>query len=212
VTHHDALTREVIFNERFHAFSRYWGFEPQACAPYRPRTKGKDENGVGYVKKNALAGRCFDSWAAFESHLDRWMREISDTRVHGTTGEAPIVRFLRDEAGALKPHPGKPPFRQVRDLVRRVQADCCIEVDRVAYSVPWRLIGERVSVAISDARVRITHAGRVVAEHGEGAARDRVCDQTHFAGVGARRAVLPAAPAALLRPLDEYEAIAGGRW
>ena len=56
VVRHDAVTREVVFNERLHAFARYWGFRPRACAPYRARTKGKDENGVGYVKKNAIAG------------------------------------------------------------------------------------------------------------------------------------------------------------
>ena len=26
VEHHDAATREVCFNERLHAFARYWGF------------------------------------------------------------------------------------------------------------------------------------------------------------------------------------------
>jgi len=213
VDHHDAATREVTLNARFHAFSRYWGFTPRACAPYRPRTKGKDENGVSYVKKNAVAGRRFDSLAQFEGHLERWMREISDTRMHGTTGEAPILRFLRDEASALQPYPNKPPFRQTRDLVRRVQADCCVEVDRVAYSVPWRLIGERVAVTISDGRVRITHAGRIVAEHGEGLARERVCDREHFKDVGhVRRADIATTPAALLRPLEEYEAVAGGCW
>jgi transposase len=60
VEHHDAVTREVRFNARLHAFARYWGFTPRACAPYRARTKGKDERGVGYVKKNAIAGRRFD--------------------------------------------------------------------------------------------------------------------------------------------------------
>jgi len=203
----------VTFNSTFLAFARHWGFCPRACAPYRARTKGKTENGVGYVKKNAVAGRRFDSLAQFEGHLERWMREISDTRVHGTTGEAPILRFLRDEASALQPYPDKPPFRQARDLVRRVQADCCVEVDRVAYSVPWRLIGERVAVTISDGRVRITHAGRIVAEHGEGLARERVCDREHFKDIGrVRRADIAATPSALLRPLEEYEAIAGGRW
>ncbi|WP_265976193.1 IS21 family transposase, partial [Brucella intermedia] len=49
VEHHDAATREVRFNDRFRAFARYWGFTPRACAPYRARTKGKDERGVGYV-------------------------------------------------------------------------------------------------------------------------------------------------------------------
>ncbi|MET3583709.1 hypothetical protein ABID19_006774 [Mesorhizobium robiniae] len=40
VEHHDAVTREVRFNARLHAFARYWGFKPRACAPYRARTKG----------------------------------------------------------------------------------------------------------------------------------------------------------------------------
>jgi transposase len=44
---------------RLHAFAKHWGFRPHACAPYRARTKGKDERGVGYVKKNAIAGRRF---------------------------------------------------------------------------------------------------------------------------------------------------------
>jgi transposase len=46
IDHHDAATREVRFNERLHAFARHWGFRPWACAPYRARTKGKDERGV----------------------------------------------------------------------------------------------------------------------------------------------------------------------
>ncbi|MFO1251432.1 MAG: DDE-type integrase/transposase/recombinase [Inhella sp.] len=61
VNEHDAQTREVVFNERFHAFCRYWGVTPRACAPYRARTKGKDERGVGYAKRNAIAGHRFDS-------------------------------------------------------------------------------------------------------------------------------------------------------
>lgn len=49
VLSHDRQTREVVFNERFKAFARHWGFTPRACAPFRARTKGKDESGVGYV-------------------------------------------------------------------------------------------------------------------------------------------------------------------
>lgn len=71
VTHHDAQTREVVFNDRLRAFARHWGFVPQACLPYRARTKGKDESGVKYVKGNAIAGRRFDSWEALEAHLSQ---------------------------------------------------------------------------------------------------------------------------------------------
>ena len=219
VEHHDAATREVRFNARLHAFAQYWGFTPRACAPYRARTKGKDERGVGYVKKNAVAGRRFASWAAFEAHLDQWTREVADVRVHGTTGVPPIERFA-EEKGVLRPLGGRAPFGQLRDLVRKVQADCAIDLDTNSYSVPWRLIGDSVQVVVQGSRVIVRHAGVVIADHPlcEGR-RQRIVDRAHLVGVvGADGAVrsepaLPAmAPPALLRPLAEYEAVAGGRW
>ena len=103
VVEHDAATRTVVFNEKLLAFAKHWGFRPRACAPYRARTKGKTENGVGYVKKNAIAGRSFASWEAFEAHLEAWTRDVAELRNHGTTGETPIARFARAEAQALKP-------------------------------------------------------------------------------------------------------------
>ena len=74
---HDWITRVVVFDTCFLAFARYWGFQPRACAPCRARTKGKDKRGVGYVKRNAIAGRTFDSWAALEAHLSQWLRTVA---------------------------------------------------------------------------------------------------------------------------------------
>jgi transposase len=155
VVEHDAATRTVVFNEKLKAFAKHWGFVPRACAPYRARTKGKIENGIGYVKRNAIAGRSFPSWEVFEAHLEAWAREVADVRVHGTTGEAPIERFRRAEATALKSIAGIPPFHAARELIRRVQADCAVEIDGNAYSVPWRLISETVRATITDGIVRI---------------------------------------------------------
>lgn len=218
VLHHDATTREVVFNERFHSFARYWDFRPRACAPYRARTKGKDERGVGYVKGNAIAGRLFASWAELEAHLAWWMREIADRRIHGTIGEPPIERFARDEAGTLKPIDGRPPFRQIREVTRRVQADGCINLDTNHYSVPWQLIGAEVTVEQTDGLVRVCHAGSEVAHHPlRRGRRERAIDPAHLAGIvvvgGGRRPVPPAPEGgALLRPLAEYEVVAGGGW
>jgi transposase len=223
VERHDRATREVVFNARLHAFARHWDFRPRACAPYRARTKGKDERGVGYVKRNAIAGRSFPSWEAFEAHLAAWTREVADVRIHGTTGEAPLERFRRAEAVALRPLDGRPPFHAMRELIRRVQSDCAVEVETNSYSVPWRLIGERVRVTISGGMVRVAHAGRVVATHEERQGRrERAIDPAHFEGVAGFRgkvhtppadpAVVAAPPATLLRPLAEYEAAIGGNW
>jgi transposase len=225
VSRHDVETREVEFNVKFRAFARHWGTRPRACAPYRARTKGKDERGVGYVKRNAIAGRPFASFAAMEAHLDQWAREVADLRVHGTTGEAPIERFRRDEARALRSIAGIPSFQAQREVTRKVQADCAIEVDGNSYSVPWHLIGESVRVVIAGEALRVHHAGREVAVHVRRAGRrQRVVDPAHFEGVAGfrARAAKPAASAAdppeteppsapaLLRPLAEYEALIGG--
>ncbi len=225
VDHHDAATREVRFNERLQAFARYWGFTPRACAPYRAGAKGKDERGVGYVKSNAIAGHAFISWAALEAHLVWWMREIADRRVHGTTEEPPLARFQRDEAAALRSLEGRPPFRQMRELVRQVRADCAIELDTNAYSVPWRLVGETVRVVVAGGRVSVRHRDDEVANHAETAGRrQRVSDLTHFTGIAATKPSAPPAAIAgeppapslgeceLARPLSEYERLIGGGW
>jgi transposase len=222
VDRHDAATREVTFNQRLIAFARYWGFRPRACAPYRARTKGKDERGVGYVKSNAIAGHQFVSWSALEAQLDWWMREVADQRIHGTVAEKPIERFARDEAAALRPLGGRPPFGQMRELIRRVQADATVELDTNAYSVPWRLIGETVAVVVAGGRVSIKHRDIEVASHGETSGRrQRVLTAAHLAGIGRPQFAvsepatepLPAvAEPELLRPLSEYEQAAGGNW
>lgn len=222
ILHHDPSSREVVLHPRLHAFARHWNFRVRACAPYRARTKGKDERGVGYVKRNAIAGRRFGTWPEMEAHLEAWTREIADVRVHGTTGETPRERFERDEVAVLRPLGGIPPFITARDLLRRVGADCAVEVDGNAYSVPWRLIGERVRVTVGSGSVRVLHAGQVVAEHAELKGRHgRVTDDTHLIGIAGTKtwpilivssaeAATPQAPSALLRPLAEYEAAIGG--
>jgi hypothetical protein len=233
VDRHNSATREVVFNTKLKGFAKHWRFTPRACAPYRARTKGKTENGVGYVKKNAIAGRSFASFEELEAHLVQWTREIADVRTHGTTGETPMLRFERDERMALNPIAGVPPFQAMREVTRKVQADCRVEIDSNSYSVPWRLIGETVQIIVADGTVRIVYAGKEIARHEMlNGKRQHAIDPVHFEGVaGANgRPVCqsrgygpptpvessagpqPLRPPELLRPLSEYEAIAGGGW
>jgi len=218
VISHNPLTREVIFNERLHAFANYWKFKPKACAPYRARTKGKDENTVKYFKFNAIAGREFSSWEALGEHISWWMKEISDQRMHGTTGEKPIERFQR-EIAALQSLNGKPPFHLGKECQRVVHTDACIELDTNFYSVPWHLIRLEVTVQLSNTEVRIFHNAEEVARHPECiGTRQRSINPEHLKGIVGTNwcANMPVSnapkPGELLRPLAEYEAIVGGGW
>jgi len=70
------------------------------------------------------------------------------------------------------------------ELSRRVGSDCAVEMDTNAYSVPWRLIGERVRVLVTAETGRVTHAGVEVACHRRSAGRHgRIVDRAHFEGV-----------------------------
>lgn len=212
VTHHDVETGEVLFSSRFGDFARYWGFRPKACAPYRPRTKGKDERGVQYVKRNAIAGREFASWEALDAWLEKWMRDVADVRVHGTTGEKPADRFTRDEAHKLRPLRDKPPFIAEREYGRKVHTDATVEVGTNWYTVPWRLIGQRVTVRVRGQALTVHHGEKLVAEHvlAEGR-RVRVIDERHWSELrrqphGATAVDEPAPPAPEFeRSLAVYE-------
>ena len=92
-----------------------FGFVPRLCRPYRAKTKGKVERFNGYLKGSFLvplaaslkqAGLKLDVEVA-NAHVDRWLTEVANLRVHGTTNERPVDRLLveRDQLIPLPPQP-----------------------------------------------------------------------------------------------------------
>ena len=214
VSKHDRANDTLVFYPAWVAFCRDWDVIPRACAPYRARTKGKTESGVKYVKRNAIAGRAFDSFADLENHLARWMDQ-ADARVHGTTHEEPRVRFAREEAAALRPLPVRPlPVRE-RRLKRRVSNDAFVDVDTVRYSVPHGLIRLQVEVLVDVEAVHIYRDGQRVATHTR--CREphaKVTEPSHRAGLlrSPAETTAPSNLAAYGRDLSSYEDVvrAGG--
>lgn len=210
----DEETGAANVHPAFAAFCLDWGVAVRACQPYRARTKGKTESGVKFVKRNAVAGIAFTSFAALEAHLAAWCLD-ADERVHGTTHEVPRVRFERDEREQLRPLPANPlPVREQR-TTRKVATDCFVDVGTVRYSVPHALIRRSVEVLVGEDTVRILYRGSEVARHRRSTEpHDCVVDPSHYDGL-LRRADAPASnePSTLEatgRSLDDYEAIVGG--
>jgi transposase len=209
----DAITQTARLHPGFAAFCRDWGLVARACQPYRARTKGKTESGIKYVKRNAVAGREFESFAHLESHLGGWVVE-ADQRVHGTTYEQPCVRFERDERQALKPLPSQAlPVRE-RRITRRVATDCLVDVDTVRYSVPHRLVRCTVEVLVGEETVRIFDGQEEVACHRRSLEpHARIIDPAHYDGLWRRRVDEVAPPetlAPLGRTLADYADVVDG--
>jgi len=87
----------VAWNATFKDRMEFYGVGVRLCRFYRAQTKGKVESGVKYVRRNALAGRCFRDLDDLNAYLLDWCVSVADQRVHGTTHEKPQERSLRAE-------------------------------------------------------------------------------------------------------------------
>lgn len=98
----------LIRNLEFLRFAQHWGFTPRACRPYRAQTKGKVERPVRYLRSNFVYGRPFLHDGDLEQQRQHWLEHVANVRRHATTGEAPRLRFDRDERLRLQPLAGRP--------------------------------------------------------------------------------------------------------
>jgi transposase len=151
----NAVTGEIQWNEKFRDRMRFYGVEVRLCQYYRAQTKGKIENGVKYVKRNALAGRCFRSLEDLNDWMLEWCGHVADDRVHGTTHEVPRVRFDLAEAGALIAVDGRPAPPLERAVTRVVPRDTLVAVETNRYPVPLGWVGRTVDVRVAGEEVVI---------------------------------------------------------
>lgn len=93
----------LVRNTEFLRFAAHWGFVARACRPYRAQTKGKVERPIRYLRESFLYGREFLGDGDLDEQRGRWLEDVANARVHGTTQEVPRERFTRDEQRVLQP-------------------------------------------------------------------------------------------------------------
>jgi transposase len=100
------------YNRTFLDFAHHHGFVPRLCRPYRPRTKGKVERFIRYLRASfyvPLASQLSPEGLKVDrdtanARVGIWLREVANARVHATTGEVPLER-LELERERLQPMP-----------------------------------------------------------------------------------------------------------
>ena len=105
----------VIYNRSFLDLARHYGFQPRACRPYRPRTKGKVERPFGYIREDFFfLGASFRNLDDLNAQLRHWLDTVANPRVHATTQRV-VNEAFAEEKPALKPLP-LAPYRTVLKL------------------------------------------------------------------------------------------------
>ena len=166
------LTEKPELNRTYREFARHYGFKVDPTPPYSPEKKGKVESNVKYVKGNFVATNDSEEMEESRRFLRRWRDEIANVRKHGTTGQVPRELFEKEERAALSSLPtvGYNPVEWKHATVSR---DCHVAFERRLYSVPFRLIEQKVWIRAERDVVRIYADDAEVARHerrGRGAA------------------------------------------
>src|SRR3989337_3141585 len=113
------ISTESDWNSKFEDFFKHYGLLPHLCRPYRPQTKGKIENNVGYVRRDFFLGTNFSSFSDINSQALTWLKRVN-SEVHGTTHEIPLERFKAEE---LKPINGVPEYLVIREEARKISRE-----------------------------------------------------------------------------------------
>jgi len=133
----------VRWNPRYLDFADYYGFLPRACQPYRAQTKGKVESGIKYVRHNFWLGLKYSDLADLNLQALGWLDTEANVRVHGATGEMPLVRLPSE---GLQPLLGKPDYDTTLVTYRRSSKDCLISYQGNYYSIPAPYAQQRLLV------------------------------------------------------------------
>jgi len=159
-----AVGGTTTLNRSYRELARHYGFKIDPTPPRSPEKKGKVESGVKYVKRNFFKPRVLVDIHHARCELARWVKEIAEERIHGTTGRRPREVFKEEERAALRPLPGVP-YERVEWKEAKVHRDCHVVFEKRQYSVPWRLVGQEVWIRATGSTVTI-HADDVrVATH-----------------------------------------------
>jgi hypothetical protein len=152
-----------IFNPKYLDFANHYGFTIVPCAVGKGNEKGRVESGVGYVKKNFLAGLNIPDFNVLKPAVIHWLDTVANVRVHGETGKRPVDRLQRERESMtpLPPHP----YDIATISQVRASRQFRVTVDTNRYSVPAEYAGARLTLKAYPDRLCIYHHDKLLARH-----------------------------------------------
>jgi len=152
-----------VFNPKYLDFANHYGFSIAPCGVGKGNEKGRVENGVGYVKKNLLAGLDLPDFHAMAPTARQWLDTVANVRIHGETRRKPVEMFQEERASLLPlpPHP----YDIGAILQLRASSQFRVSLDSNHYSVPAEYAGSHLTLKTYPDRICIYHGDRLIARH-----------------------------------------------
>jgi transposase len=153
-----------VFNRKYLDFATHYRFRPLTITPGKPRENLKIERPFYYLERSFLNGREFADIEDLKTQLLRWLRDINDVRIHGTTKERPIDMYARE-------HPflqTLPTHHYDTSLVTHqvVNQESCVGWKGYQYVVPQKYMYQVCPVRITDDQLVVySPDGEQIATH-----------------------------------------------
>ena len=152
-------------NRSYAELASHYGVLIDPARARKPRDKARVERPMPYVRDSLWRGREFASIQQMQTEALRWCREVAGQRsCRPLGGAAPASVFAAVEAPALLPLPNRP-FVLATWSTAKVGPDIHAKVGKTLYSIPWRLIGQRLDARQTPTTVQFFHQGQLVATH-----------------------------------------------
>ncbi len=161
--------KKVVFNNLFYQFSKDANFEPIACRPYRPQTKGSVESLAKFVEQR-LRPYDYEFYDAVEliELVDDLCHELNHLEISQATEQRPIDVFNYEEKEHLNFFNAKLLDTYIEnECIRIVSKEPMINFRKGKYSVPTKYIGEEVQVIFNNStdELLIYYDGELIRRH-----------------------------------------------
>lgn len=173
-----ASNDDCAINRSYRELARHYGFKIDPTPPRAPKKKGKVESAVKYVKRNFFKPRAFADIDIAQRDLSRWVDEVANLRIHGTTRRRPIDA-LANERPVLHALPSDP-YNIIEWKEATLHADCHLFFDGRLYSAPWPLVGSKLWVRATPATVMVFDDTKRVATHSRSGNEKRRTQDAHL--------------------------------
>jgi transposase len=158
---------DPVLNRSYQALAGHYAVAIVPARVRKPRDKATVENAVRLVEMWVLAPlrhRQLFSLGEANAALIEKVEEVNNRPFAPPREGSRRSLFEAIERSKLKPLPAEP-FVVGQWLVARVNIDYHIPVDGHFYSVPYRLVQQRLDVFVTAAAVAVFHRGERVASH-----------------------------------------------
>lgn len=152
-------------NRAYAELAGHYGVLIDPARAHHPKDKPSIEAHQRYIRSSFFAGRDWPSLQAMSEDAARWCTQVAGRRTpRALDGRTPVEVFAAEEAPVLLALP-EAPFELAGWSRPKVGPDAHAKVGQTLYSLPYRLIGQRLDARATPAAVEFYLDGQLVKTH-----------------------------------------------